>query len=443
MSKLSSRSAPWLAGAAIALTIGLALVWGGRERQVPAGFVRVRGTQFELNGRPYRYLGANYWYGGLLATQGPAGQARLAQELDFLQAHGVTNLRVMIGAEGYSNGYQFRVLQPLQPQEGQFDEQIMAGLDYLLAELARREMKAVLHFTNTWEWSGGLGQYLSWRGYPNPSLPKNPNYSWDRFRTYIAQFYTCAPCQSALNTSIRYVLARTNRRTGRTYVADPTIMAWEIINEPRPMRREATPAFETWMKQTAALIKTLDKNHLLTTGSEGDIASDNDMAVYERLHADSNIDYATIHIWPKNWGWFKDTATAQGFPVVLGKATAYVDRHVAVAAKIGKPLVVEEFGLPRDGQVFTPAASTTLRDQYYATLFGLMRGGRAPAGQVIAGYNFWAFSGAGRPRPGQVYWKAGDAYLGDPGGEEQGLNSVFDADTSTWAVIDQYVRAIR
>ncbi|MFD1469595.1 cellulase family glycosylhydrolase [Hymenobacter caeli] len=414
----------------------------GRAAPAPAGFVRARGTQFVLDGKPYRYIGANYWYGGLLATQGPAGKARLAQELDFLKQHNVTNLRVMVGAEGLSGGYQYRVLQPLQPTEGQFDEHIMAGLDYLLAELGKRDMKAVLHFTNTWEWSGGLGQYLEWNGYTGQPLPKNPDYSWDKYRNYIAQFYTCEPCKSAEATYVRYVLARTNSLTHQKYVNDPAIMAWELLNEPRPMTAAATPAFEAWMHQTAALVKSIDHNHLLTTGSEGDIATDNDMAVYERLHADPNIDYLTIHIWPKNWGWFRDTATAKSFPSVLAHTTAFVDKHVAVATKLRKPLVVEEFGLPRDGQVFAPAAATALRDQYYAALFGMMRGD-TPAGRVIAGYNFWAFGGAARPVPGQVFWKAGDAYMGDPGGEEQGLNSVFDSDKSTWAVIGQYSKTLR
>ena len=404
----------------------------------PAGFVQRKGTELTLNGKPYRFIGANYWYGGVLATQGEAGKARLTKELDFLQKQGVTNLRVMVGAEGLSHGYKYRVLQPLQTEPGKFDENIAVGLDYLLAELDKRQMKAVLHFTNTWEWSGGLSQYLEWNGYPNQPLPKDPDYSWNKFQQYIAQFYTCEPCKEQVATYIRYVLARTNTITKKPYVQDPAIMAWEIINEPRPMTAAATPAFEAWMGQTAALIKSLDKNHLLTTGSEGDIATDNDMAVYERVHADPHIDYLTIHIWPKNWGWFRDTATAKGMPAVIAKATAYVDKHVAEAQKLGKPLVIEEFGLPRDGQVFTLAAGTTLRDEYYAALFGMMK--KDP---IIAGYNFWAFGGTARPVPGQVFWKAGDAYMGDPGGEEQGLNSVFDADKSTWAVIGKYLKTIR
>ena len=413
----------------------LLLLGYGAGARPGRGFVRRQGTALVLDGRPYRYVGTNYWYGGLLATQGAAGLARLQQELDFLKSHGIANLRVMVGAEGLTHGYQYRVQQPLQPAPGEFDEGVARGLDVLLAELDRRDMKAVLHFTNTWEWSGGLGQYLEWHGYQGQPLPRNPDYYWNKYRAYIAQFYTCQPCKQDVAELVRYVLGRRNTVTGRAYVDEPAVMAWELLNEPRAMEPAAVPAFEQWLHETAALVKSLDKNHLLTTGSEGDIASDNDMAVYERLHADPNIDYLTVHIWPKNWGWFRDTATAASLPDVLARTRAYVQRHAAVATRLVKPLVLEEFGLPRDGQVFSPAAATSWRDRYYAAVFGLLR--EYP---VIAGCNFWAFGGTARPVAGQTYWRAGDAYLGDPGGEEQGLNSVFDSDASTWALIDHYAK---
>ena len=124
------------------------------------GFVKVNGSNFTINGKPYRYIGANYWYGGLLPTNGEAGKKRLKTELDFLKKNGVTNLRIMVGAEGITE-YLYRTPneKSLQPEPGKYDEHIMAGLDYLLNEMGKRKMKAVLHFTNTWEWSGGLGQY--------------------------------------------------------------------------------------------------------------------------------------------------------------------------------------------------------------------------------------------------------------------------------------------
>jgi mannan endo-1,4-beta-mannosidase len=70
-----------------------------------------------------------------------------------------------------------------------------------------------------------------------------------------------------------------------------------------------------------------------------------------------------------------------------------------------------------------------LRDQYFRKIFSSI--GNGP----VAGANFWAFGGTARPVKGQVFWKAGNEWMGDPPMEEQGLKSVFDSDKSTWRVI--------
>ena len=398
------------------------------------GFVRVEGTRFTIDGKPYRYIGANYWYGGLLATNGEKGKTRLKTELDFLKKNGVTNLRIMVGAEGLTT-YPYRTPseKSLQPKPGKFDEQIAYGLDYLLNELGKRNMKAVLHFTNTWDWSGGLGQYLEWNGFGTQPRSKYGGYTWNENQHYTSQFYTCQKCMDELDVYIKYILNRTNSINGKKYTNDPAIMAWEIINEPRAMEQSATPAFEAWMQHVSALVKSIDKNHLLTTGSEGDIASDNDISVFKTIHADKNIDYLTIHIWPKNWGWFKDTSIVAGYANTISNATNYITRHVGIAKELNKPLVIEEFGLPRDSQSFSINSTTYNRDNFYNFIFGQMM--QHP---VIVGANFWAFGGIARPKPGQIFWKDGDEFMGDPGGEEQGLNSVFDVDASTWKIIRKY-----
>ena len=190
----------------IALLMGITSVSSAQS-----GFVKVTGTQFIIDGKPYRYVGTNYWYGGLLATNGDKGKARLKTELDFLKQNGVTNLRIMVGAEGLTT-YPYRVPseKALQPQPGKFNENIMYGLDYLLNELGKRNMKAVLHFTNTWDWSGGLGQYLKWNGYGDQPHSKYGGYTWDKDQHYTSQFYTCQTCKDELDTYIKYVLKRTN-----------------------------------------------------------------------------------------------------------------------------------------------------------------------------------------------------------------------------------------
>ena len=54
-------------------------------------------------------------------------------------------------------------------------------------------------------------------------------------------------------------------------------------------------------------------------------------------------------------------------------------------------------------------------------------------GDMLAGCNFWAWSGSARPA--HLWWEPWDDYTGDPAQEEQGLYSVFDCDHSTLGVI--------
>jgi mannan endo-1,4-beta-mannosidase len=403
--------------------------------QPRSSFVAVKNHQFYLNGRPHYYVGANYWYGSLLGLEKDdrRGVKRLRKELDFLKANGVTNLRLMAGAEGAGmiNGV-IRVSPPLQPRQGEFNVQVLDGLDLVLSEMAKRDMKAVIFLSNNWEWSGGFQQYLDWNGLV-PEEMRTRKLTWDEQRDIVSEFYGCEPCKASYDKQVSLILSRTNRYNKRKYTEDPAIMTWELANEPRPMRPAAADAYRRWVADTAALIKARDKNHLVTIGHEGYMGTE-DLKLYEEIHADKNVDYLTIHIWPKNWGWFTVHAVGEGFGNVVEKTMSYIDQHLPVAEKLGKPLVIEEFGLPRDGHSFDPATPTSLRDAYYARILSFVEQ-QAVGNGHIAGLNFWAFGGTARPVKGQTFWKAGDGYMGDPPMEEQGLNTVFDSDKSTWKVI--------
>ncbi len=86
-----------------------------------SSFVSVNNEQLILHGKPYYFIGTNYWYGSLLALKkdNKKGIDRLRKELDFLKKNGVTNVRVVAGAEGKGiiNGVN-RVGPPLQPAKG-------------------------------------------------------------------------------------------------------------------------------------------------------------------------------------------------------------------------------------------------------------------------------------------------------------------------------------
>ena len=412
--------------------------------QIKQGFVKTNKQQFSINGKPYYYIGANYWYGGLLALQKDKkrGKERLQHELDFLHSKGVNNLRVLVGAEGSGiiNGVK-RVSPPLQTAQGKFNDEVLQGLDFLLMEMGKRNMKAVLFLSNNWEWSGGFLQYLNWNGLiPDSTLQRKPE--WEELRDQVSKFYSCDACKAAYKNQVNHVLMHTNIYSGIKYMNDPAIMSWEIANEPRPMRPAAMNDYKRWISSVATFIKSIDKNHLLTIGTEGMIGTENSEELYTAIHAPVTVDYLTIHIWPKNWAWFSDTNIATGLPVVMQKTTEYINKHERIANKLQKPLVIEEFGLPRDEHSFSPTSTTSSRDIYYRFLFEEQQRSISQKG-AIAGINFWAFGGTARPIPGQLFWKEGDDYMGDPPQEEQGLNVLFDADDTTWTIIKLFTEKIK
>jgi mannan endo-1,4-beta-mannosidase len=400
-------------------------------------FVKTKGSKFTIAGKPYYYIGTNYWYGSLLqAVKGEAGRARLKQELDFLKSKGVTNLRVLAGSEGLGeeNGVQ-RVKPALQPEHGVFKPEILESLDFLLNEMSKRNMKAVLYLSNNWEWSGGFLQYLNWNGQLDEATMRK-KMTWDEQRDETSKFYSCESCMADYNKQVKLIISHTNKYNKIKYINDPTIMSWELANEPRPMRQAANEVYKKWILAAATRIKLMDKNHLITIGAEGEQGTEN-AALFKEIHAYKPVDYLTIHIWPKNWGWFRDTSIKKDLPQVISKSVEYVKKHEVIAQSINKPLVLEEFGLPRDAQSFDPAAATTSRDKYYEAIFTAWKRSIKNKG-AIAGCNFWAFGGTAKPIPGQIFWKEGDDFMGDPPQEEQGLNAVFSTDKSTWKIIRNF-----
>jgi mannan endo-1,4-beta-mannosidase len=392
-------------------------------------FVKRNANHFEVNGKPYYYIGTNYWYGPILASPGKWGdRARLLKELDLMQSMGINNLRIYVGSEG-PDGEPFRVTPTLQVEPGKYNEELLDGLDFLLAEMKKRNQYAILYLNNSWNWSGGYSQYLNWNGKGEIPYPNVKGHTWNEFMQFAGQFLTCDSCKEMFARHVKFILGRTNKYTGLKYTEDPVIMTWEIGNEPRAFEDKNIPAFEAWISQVAALIKQLDKNHLVTTGTEGQHGCQESIELFERIHADKNIDYLTVHIWPKNWSWLDVKNIPGSIDRSIDSTRVHLGRHIEVANRLNKPLVLEEFGLPRDFHGYSASEAATAREKYYDYAFGRVVE-NFKTGGALAGANFWAFSGYGRAIPGQLFWKIGDSYMGDPPCEEQGLNSVFDTDSA-------------
>ena len=350
------------------------------------------------------FIGTNMWYASELAVSDPV---RFSSELDSLCARGLTNVRILATGEDWK------------------------GLDAALAGFSRHGMKAVLFLNNAWEWSeDGYRSWLEKAGAGRQPHPAEEGYV--AYMTAMAGFASNAEAVALYQEHVRRVVTR--------YKDSDAIYSWQICNEPRPFSRDsaAVEAFVAYVQGTAALIKSLDTLHKVSTGNEGAMGcNDGDYALCERLNNCPDIDYMTVHIWPYNWSWVSQQDIAGGVETAIARTADYIDRHLDIARRLRKPVVIEEFGYPRDGFSFSREATTEGRDRYYRYVFSRVLESARQGGELL-GCNFWAWSGLARQTPGHDFWQEGDDLCGDPFQEGQGLNGVYLTDTGTLSVISSY-----
>lgn len=409
---------------------------GNDDQESTPGFITVEDGQFMRNGQPYYFVGTNFWYGAILGSEGEGGnRERLCRELDFMKSHGIDNLRILVGGEG-ENGLLGKIEPNLQSEPGVYNDEVLAGLDYLMMELGKRNMTAVLYFNNAWEWSGGYTQYVAWANEEPVLVPRVDG--WFSYNEFAGEFVRNERAKQLFYDHVRFIVSRTNRYTGVRYIDDPAIFSWQISNEPRAFSSETQDnkeAFEQWIAESARLIRELDPNHMISTGSEGYYGCEWDMDLCARIHGIEEISYINCHVWPYNWRWITGENMFDNLQYAFDRTAEYIAMHTELGEQINKPVVVEEFGMPRDGLDFHKGSPVTCRDAYYRFVFDLVRASHADGG-VLAGCNFWSWGGyAVTHVEDHEYWAKGDDYTGDPAQEQQGLNSIFVEDESTLAII--------
>ena len=406
-------------------------------------FVRAYGMRFSRGGEPYRIVGTNMWYAAYL---GAFDLARLKRELDRVTALGINNVRIL-GSSEFSP-LKNSVRPTFRNRTRHFNETLLRGLDNALAEMGQRGISAVIYLTNFWEWSGGMMTYLYWTNGGRFVNMNDPAHPWPEFTDMSSEFYGHAAAVRMFDDYVRAVVNRRNSVTSRLYRDDPAILSWQLANEPRPggstgAGRKHMKAYLAWIDGSARLIKSLDPNHMVSTGNEGTMGCiDSDQCVRD-VHSPPAIDYVNAHIWPQNWSWVDPKDLAGTWPTVEKNTGDYLARQVAIAKALNKPLVIEEFGMPRDGGSFEPGTPATFKDRFYRLITNAVVESVRSSGP-LQGCNFWGWGGEGRAQHADHHFVRGDtSYLADPPHEPQGWYSVFDTDASTQAVIRNYASALR
>ncbi len=411
-----------------------------KKRPAPA-FVSVKDKNFLLGDEPYHLIGTNMWYAPQIGS--PSARAgsriRLLREIKNLKALGVTNVRLLgISEESTVDN---AVAASLVKSNGELNEDMLRGLDFTMSVLYQHKIKAVIYLGNFWEWSGGMSSYVSWsksgdqKNIPDPDSPE--------FAAYAAQFYSDEKAIEKYNGVIKQILNRKNRVTRRLYKEDPFIMAWELSNAPRPgLDNKNLPAYYEWIKNTTALIKSIDKNHLVTLGSEGTIGCLDMEECVINAHKDTGVDYMTFHLRPIDWGWMDINAPEKTYDAATKKAADYIEQHIKLADKLDMPLVLEDFAFSRDAGKYGRRTRVDYRNQFYTFVYSKVEESMKNQ-RALVGSNFWSWGGVGQAEHGDGKWRDGDyLYTGDTPREPQGVNSVFDSDAATLRVIRRHQRSI-
>ena len=98
----------------------------------------------------------------------------------------------------------------------------------------------------------------------------------------------------------------------------------------------------------------------------------------------------------------------------------YIGLNLRILARTGKPVVLEEYGYPRDNYEIRPGTPVTARRRYYDFVRSWVGEGK------LAGANSWGWGGEAVPVADR--WQRWAPYTADPAQEEQGLYSVFAVD---------------
>ncbi|KAF8112957.1 hypothetical protein N665_0058s0056 [Sinapis alba] len=335
-----------------------------------AGFVGRNGTQFVLNGERVYLNGFNaYWMMTTAADTASKGRATVTTALRQASAVGMNVARIW----GFNEGDYL----PLQISPGSYSEDVFKGLDFVVYEAGRYKIKLIISLVNNFEDCGGRKKYVEWAGLDEP----------DEFykNSVVKQFY---------KNHVKTVLTRKNTITGRVYKEDPTIFSWELINEPRCNDSTGSIILQSWVKEMASYVKSIDSNHLLEIGLEGFYGdSKPDRTVYNPGGAvltgtdfiSNNqvpeIDFATIHIYPDSWLPLQSSRT--------GEQDEFVDKwigaHIQDCDKIiKKPLVITEFGKSSK----FPGFSLEERNKFFKRVYDVIYESAITGGSCTGGV-FW------------------------------------------------------
>ncbi|XP_010543148.1 PREDICTED: mannan endo-1,4-beta-mannosidase 6 isoform X2 [Tarenaya hassleriana] len=365
-----------------------------QEEEEEWEMVQRKGTQFGINGRPFYVNGFNtYWLMILAADNSTRG--KVTELFQQASAAGLTVCRTWAFNDG-----QWRALQK---SPSVYDEDVFQALDFVVSEARKHKIRLILSLVNNWDAFGGKSQYVKWGN------------SYGLNLTSADDFFSHPTLKSFYKNHVRTVLNRVNTFTNITYKNDPTIFAWELMNEPRcpsdpsgdtlqvlflsvfsfslnAFLNFSGACFQSWIQEMAVFLKSIDAKHLVEIGLEGFYGpsapdrtrfNPNTYAVqvgtdFIRNHQVLGIDFASVHTYADSW---ISPAISESH---LEFTRRWMEGHIEDAETyLGMPVVFAEFGVSSKDPGFNSSFRDTLLNTVYKTILNSTRKGGAAAGSLL------------------------------------------------------------
>ncbi|KAJ4846989.1 hypothetical protein Tsubulata_046273, partial [Turnera subulata] len=339
-------------------------------------FAKANGTQFAINGKPLYLNGFNaYWL--MYMGSDPSTRDKVTSAFQQASNCGMNVARIWAFNDGGNN-------KPLQISPGVYDENIFRGLDFAIAEAKKHGIYLIPSLVNNYVDFGGKPKYVQWARERGQQLKDDDD------------FYTNPVCKEYYKNHVKAVLTRTNSITGVAYKDDPTIFAWELMNEPKS-NDTSGKQIQEWVKEMASFVKSIDNAHMLEIGLEGFYgASKKQFNPGSYLlgtdFIDNNlipeIDFTTIHLYPEQ-------CEEQQSAFVDGWLKVHIQDSSSV---LKKPLVIAEFG---KSSTF-PGYSLEKRDRYFRKIYDSIYNSASRGGPFVGGL-FWQVMAQGMEKMDDGY----------------------------------------
>lgn len=292
-----------------------------------AAFVRVRGSSLWLGDAPFRFVGAN-----ASVMHGPREREYYEAVLDAIAEDGLKVIRIWALGEVPAPGLPHHPLYAFRIGRDGWVEASFDHLDRVLAAARERGLRAIVVLANRWKDYGGIATYLTWAG-----QPVERNEAGEPSAKSLGAFYRCEACQAMYREHVERIVGRVNRVTQVAYRDDPTIMAWELINEASAVSARDEDAMLRWVAESARFVRSLDPNHLISAGHIG-YRTARERQVWRKVQALPEVDFADAHTYPRGDARITDTA----------RLSRWIEDPLALAwVDLEKPFVFGEFGFNR------------------------------------------------------------------------------------------------